>query len=99
LLKNLIFPKDKIAIFCRRNHIRRLSVFGSALRSDFSGNSDVDILVEFEKGHEPGFAFFAMENELSELIGRKVDLNTPHFLSRYFRDKVISQAQVQYVKS
>jgi predicted nucleotidyltransferase len=59
----------------------------------------VDVLVEFEKGHEPGFAFFDMQDELSRLIGRKVDLNTPGFLSRYFRDDVIKRAEVQYVKN
>ena len=96
--KNVIMPKERIADFCRRHHIIRLSLFGSALRSDFFETSDIDILVEFEKGYEPGFAFFAMQDELSELIGRKVDLNTPGFISRYFRDKVISEAEVQYVK-
>lgn len=97
--KNFIIPKERIADFCRRHHIIRLSLFGSALRSDFSETSDIDILVEFEKGHEPGFAFFAMQDELSELIGRKVDLNTPGFISRYFRNKVISEAEVQYVRN
>jgi len=97
--RNIAIPKDKIRDFCRRYHILRLSVFGSALRDDFSLDSDVDVLVEFEKGCEPGFAFFDMEAELSELIGRKVDLNTPGFLSRYFRDEVIKQAEVQYVKN
>ena len=92
-------PKDKIAGFCRRHHIRRLSVFGSALRDDFSADSDVDVLVEFEAGHEPGFAFFDMQDELSELLGRKVDLNTPNFLSRYFRDAVLEEAEAQYVQS
>jgi hypothetical protein len=87
-----------VAAFCREHHIRRLSVFGSALRDDFGGDSDVDILVEFDEKHTPGFAFFGMEDELSRLIGRKVDLNTPRFLSRYFRDKVIEEAEVQYVE-
>lgn len=97
--KNLIIPKNKIASFCRRHHIQRLSVFGSALRDDFGSDSDVDVLVEFQKGHVPGFAFFDMQDELSGLLGRKVDLNTPNFLSRYFRDKVIKNAEVQYVES
>ena len=97
--KSLIIPKDKVADFCHRHHIRRLAVFGSALRDDFGPDSDVDVLVEFEKGHEPGFAFFDMEDELSGLIGRKVELYTPNFLSRYFRDKVIEEAEVQYVQS
>ncbi|MBI5723747.1 MAG: nucleotidyltransferase family protein [Planctomycetes bacterium] len=88
--------RDLIAGFCRKHHIRRLSLFGSVLRDDFSAGSDVDVLVEFEPGHVPGFAFFEMEAELSGLVGRKVDLNTPGFLSRYFRDEVLSEAQVQY---
>ncbi len=96
--KNLIIPKDKITDFCRRHHIRKLAVFGSALRGDFAPDSDVDVLVEFQKGQEPGFAFFDMEAELSELIGRKVDLHTPGFLSRYFRDKVLREAEVQYAR-
>ncbi len=89
--------KEKIAEFCRGNHIRRLSFFGSVLRDDFGPDSDVDVLVEFEVGHVPGLAFFGMELELSEIIGRKVDLNTPNFLSRYFRDEVTASAEVQYV--
>ncbi|MGD0951851.1 MAG: nucleotidyltransferase family protein [Methanotrichaceae archaeon] len=79
--------KEKIAEFCRRHHIRRLSLFGSVLRDDFGPASDVDVLVEFEPGHIPGLAFFSMEEELSQMIGRKVDLNTPGFLSPYFGDK------------
>jgi len=89
-------PKDKIKAFCRKNHIARLSVFGSALGERFSPQSDIDILVEFEPGHVPGFAFFKIEDELSELLGRKVELNTPGFLSRYFRDEVVRRAEVQY---
>jgi uncharacterized protein len=89
-------PKDKIVEFCRKHHIRKLSFFGSVLREDFGPDSDVDILVEFEAGHVPGLAFFAMENELSEILGRKVDLNTPNFLSRYFRNQVLAEAEIQY---
>jgi hypothetical protein len=88
--------KYRIAEFCRRHRIRRLALFGSALRDDFGPRSDVDVLVEFEHGHVPGLAFFAMENELAEIIGRKVDLNTPQFLSRYFRDDVLATAEDQY---
>jgi len=80
-----------------RNHIQKLSFFGSFLRDDFESSSDIDVLVEFEVGHTPGLAFFAMQEELSEIIGHTVDLNTPQFLSRYFRDKVIDEAQVLYV--
>jgi len=82
--------------FCRRHHIRKLAVFGSVLHDDARPDSDLDVLVEFEPGHVPGLAFFAMEQELSELLGRKVDLNTPQFLSKYFRDRVIEEAEVQY---
>lgn len=97
--KKLTIPKDKITNFCQRNHIRRLAIFGSALRNDFASDSDVDVLVEFLKGQEPGFAFFDMQDELSEMLGRSVDLHTPNFLSRYFRDKVVQEAEVQYVQS
>jgi len=94
--KSLALPRDKIAEFCRRNHVRRLSLFGSALREDFRPESDVDILVEFVPGHVPGFAFFALQDELSELIGRRVDLNTPNFLSEYFREHVMERTEVLY---
>ena len=89
-------PMDEIAAFCRRHHIRQLALFGSVLRKDFGPDSDLDILVEFEPGQVPGLAFFAMEEELSRLLGRKVDLNTPQFLSRYFRDEVLRKAVVVY---
>ncbi len=90
------FPKERIAEFCRRHHIKKLAIFGSALRPDFRADSDVDVLVEFEPGQTPGLAFFGMQDELSTILGRKVDLNTPQCLSRYFRDKVIEEAVVQY---
>ncbi len=89
--------RQKIAEFCRRHYIRKMSFFGSVLRDDFTRDSDVDVLVEFEPGHVPGLAFFEMEAELSRILGRKVDLNTPQCLSRYFRDEVLAEAQVQYV--
>ncbi len=89
-------PVEQVVAFCRRHHVRKLSVFGSVLRADFRPDSDVDVLVEFEPGRTPGLAFFAMQDELSELFGRKVDLHTPHCLSPYFRDKVLQQAQAIY---
>jgi predicted nucleotidyltransferase len=92
-------PKEQIAEFCRRHHIRKLSLFGSVLRDEFGPDSDVDVLVEFEPGHTPGLAFFEMQSELSDLLGRKVDLMTPDFLSRYFRDEVMREAEVQYARS
>ena len=91
--------RKSLADFCRRNHIRKLALFGSILRDDFRPESDVDVLVEFEPGHVPGLKFFAMERELSQLLGRKVDLNTPNFLSPYFRGRVLAEAEVQYVAS
>ena len=87
---------EKIAAFCRRNHIRKLAFFGSVIRDDFGPESDVDVLVEFEPGKTPGWAFFDMEHELSELLGRKVDLNTRGWLSRHFRDRVAEEAEVEY---
>jgi uncharacterized protein len=89
-------PKDKIADFWRRHHIRKLAVFGSVLHGDARPDSDLDVLVEFDPGHVPGLAFFGMEQELSELLGRKVDLNTPQFLSPSFRDAVLAEAGVEY---
>ncbi len=90
-------PKEKIAEFCKKNHIRRLSLFGSVLRDDFGPGSDVDVLVEFEEGRVPGLITLSgMELELSELIGRKADLRTPEDLSRYFRKEVVESAEVQY---
>lgn len=92
-------PKDKIRELCRQNHIARLSIFGSALGEKFSPDSDIDVLVEFEPGHVPGFAFFKIQDQLSELFGRKVELSTPNFLSKYFRDEVLRQAEVQYARN
>jgi len=85
-----------IAAFCRRHHIRRLWLFGSILRDDFGPDSDIDVLVEFEPGATPGFGFFGLQEELSNILGRKVDLNTPQCLSRYFVDEVLREAQVLY---
>jgi uncharacterized protein len=92
-------PGEQIAEFCRRHHIRRLSLFGSVLRDDFRPESDVDVLVEFEPGHVPGFEFIAIQDELTDLLGRRVDLNTPACLSRYFRERVPSQAEVQFERA
>ena len=87
---------DDIEAFCRRHHIRRLAVFGSVLRGESSPDSDVDVLVEFDPNHVPGLAFFAMQDELAELLGRRVDLNTAGFLSRYFREDVLAEAEDLY---
>lgn len=90
-------PREQIADFCRRHHVRRLSLFGSVLRSDFRPDSDVDVLVEFEMGFVPGLAFFGMQEELSAILGQRVDLNTPGFLSSTFRDEALREAEEQYV--
>src|SRR5579872_4227399 len=88
--------RGQIRDFCRSHHIRRLALFGSVLRSDFETDSDIDVLVEFEPGHVPGFALFSFESELSTLFHGQVDLNTPASLSRYFRDEVVRGAWVLY---
>ena len=93
----LSISQEKVSDFCRRNHIRRLAFFGSVLRDDFGPDSDLDVIVEFEPGHVPGLRYFAMERELSEILGRKVDLNTPGTLSKYFRDRVLAEAEPKYV--
>ncbi len=89
-------PDEAIAEFCRRNHIRTLSLFGSILRDDFTPESDVDVLVEFEEGQTPGLAFFSMGRELSKLLGRRVDFLTPYELSKYYRNEVLSEAEPLY---
>jgi hypothetical protein len=89
-------PKAGINQFCRRHHIRKLSLFGSVLRDDFTVESDIDVLVEFERGKTPGLAIVRMEDELSHLLGRVVDFRTPADLSRYFRDRVLQEAMVIY---
>ena len=87
---------EVVAQFCRRNRIRKLAVFGSALRDDFRPESDLDVLVEFQPGAVPGLAFFSLQDELSKLFGRTVDLNTPNCLSPEFRDDVVATAEVLY---
>lgn len=93
-------PRDKIADFCKRNRIRKLSLFGSALKGELRKDSDIDLLVEFHPEETPGlFDLARMERELSKLLGgRKVDLRTPNELSRYFREEVLSTASVQYAE-
>lgn len=92
-------PRERLAFFCRRHHIRRLSFFGSVISEHFTQDSDVDVLVEFKQGQVVGLLRLAgMEIELSEILGRKVDLRTPGDLSRYFRDDVLAAAEVQYAE-
>ena len=92
--------KEKITRFCHEKHIKRLAIFGSALRPDFHPDSDIDLLVEFEPDHMPGLLGIArLERELSMLFsGRKIDLRTPEDLSLYFRQQVIDEAEVQYAQ-
>ena len=93
---SIAIPQERLKEFCERHRIRKLALFGSVLRDDFGPESDIDVLVEFEPGHHLGFAFFNVQDELSALLGRRVDLNTPGFLSRYFRDEVMRSAEVLY---
>jgi predicted nucleotidyltransferase len=97
----IIIPKEKIADFCHRHSIRRLGFFGSILRNDFRSESDVDVLVEFNPDAKVGFfKLYDLEQELSRILGgRKVDINTPKSLSKYFRDQVLAEVEVQYVQA
>lgn len=97
---HIVVPKDELKEFCRRNHICKLSLFGSVLRDDFRSDSDVDVLVELDREHGPGFiALFQIEQELSRLLGgRKVDLITKKFLNRRIRDQVLADAEIQYAE-
>jgi hypothetical protein len=100
MAKGISIPKDKIKEFCTRNHVKKLSLFGSVLRDDFRKDSDIDVLVEFEPTSKVGFfELYDMEQELSDIFGgRKVEINTPKSLSKYFREKALASAEVQYVR-
>jgi predicted nucleotidyltransferase len=87
---------QRLADFCRRQHIRRLAFFGSVLRDDFGPESDVDVLYEFEPGHEPGWAIESVQEELSKLIGRRVDLVPLKYLNARVRDRILAGAEIQY---
>lgn len=91
-------PKAELEAFCIRHNVRKLSLFGSVLRGDFGPDSDVDVLVEFEPGHVPGFLrLHELEQELSRLFGgRRIDLVTPRFLNARMRDRVLAEAQPAY---
>ncbi|MEO7331715.1 MAG: nucleotidyltransferase family protein [Minicystis sp.] len=97
-MPHLAIDPNELAGFCKANHIRKLSLFGSVLKGTDRPDSDIDLLVEFEQGHTPGmFTLARLENELSDMLGgRKIDLRTPGELSRYFRDEVVRTAEVQY---
>ncbi|MDE2740743.1 MAG: nucleotidyltransferase family protein [Gemmatimonadota bacterium] len=93
-------PKEEIAAFCQRNHIRRMALFGSVLRDDFTPESDVDVLVEFEPSQTPGLEFITMQNELSEILGRQVDMYTFKGVESnrnwLLREEILNSAEVQY---
>ena len=95
-MPRLAIPQEQLAAYCRKHHIRRLSLFGSVLTGTARPDSDIDLLVEFDTGRTPGFEIVTMEDELSVLLGRKVDLRTPGDLSRHFVDEVLGTAEVQY---
>ena len=99
LAQNIFIPEEAIKAFCQRHKIINLAFFFFFLGPDFKPESDVDVLVEFESGHIPGFEFFSMQEELTEILGRPVELHTPNFLSPHFRENVIKEAQVLYVTS
>ena len=97
LIGRVNITQEQIADFCKKNHIKKFAFFGSVLRDDYTSDSDIDILVELDHTYPTGFLKMAqMEIELSEMVGRKVDLRTPKELSRYFRDEVLAEAEVYY---
>jgi hypothetical protein len=96
-LHGIEIPQARIEAFCQVNGICRLALFGSILRDDFRPGSDIDMLVEFQSGVRVGLAFIRMQDELSAILGQRVDLNTPGSLSRYFRDEVLREAETLYV--
>ena len=94
---HLRFDDRDLGAFCRRNHIRQLSFFGSVLREDFGPESDIDVLVEFEEGHTPGLGFVRMRDELSAMFGgRRVDLVTKRALNPLIRDRILRDAEIRY---
>jgi predicted nucleotidyltransferase len=100
MASRLPIDRQALSLYCRRHHVRRLALFGSVLRDDFRPDSDVDVLVEFDPAHVPGFiALSAMEAELSSLFaGHPVDLVTERFLNRRMRQRVLDRAEVQYAE-
>lgn len=96
-LHGIDISKERIEAFCRANGIRRLAIFGSILRDDFRSESDIDVLVEFQPGVRVGLAFIRLQDELSAMLGHKVDLHTPASLSKYFRAEVLNEAEALYV--
>ena len=96
---SLEVSEDAVADFCRRHHIRKLSLFGSVLRDDFSPDSDVDVLIQFEAGHVVGLGIMDLEEELSQLLGgHKIDLVNEKYLNRRLRSRILAEAEVQYAQ-
>jgi predicted nucleotidyltransferase len=95
-LASIDLPAKQIERFCQKHHIRRLAFFGSVVRDDFGPQSDIDVLVEFNPGHTPGFDFFLMEAELSRILGRKVELQTEKFISPEIRRSTLTEAVTAY---
>ena len=92
--------EEWLADFCERHRVRKLSFFGSFTRDDFGAESDIDVLVEFKPNAGVGFELFAMEDELSAVMGgRRVEIDTPNSLSKYFRDEVLAEAERAYVEA
>jgi predicted nucleotidyltransferase len=95
--KILRLPPEAIADFCRRHHIRKLSLFGSVLRDDFRPDSDIDVLVEFEPGHSVGWEIVDIEEELSQILGgHRVDMVREKYLNRWLRKQILESAELQY---
>ena len=94
---HLSIDRAAVSEFCERHHIARLALFGSVIRDDFQPESDIEVLVEFQPGIRVGLAFIQMQDELSAVLGRTVDLHTPASLSKYFRDQVLREAEPLYV--
>src|SRR5947207_2650729 len=95
-MQKLTVDREKLEALCREYHVRRLAVFGSVLHGTDTAGSDLDLLVEFDPESTPGWELFKLQDELSYLFGQTVDLNTPGFLSRYFREQVVASAQTLY---
>jgi uncharacterized protein len=97
-MPELKFNTSELERLCREYHVLRLAVFGSMLSRKAPESSDLDLLVEFDPKHGPGWDMFALEESLSKLFGHAVDLNTPGFISRYFREDVLRSAENLYAR-
>lgn len=98
-VENIVIPLPEIKQFCQKHHINKFALFGSVLHDDFNPNSDIDVLVEFQPEHTPGFIkLYKIQEEISQLFdNRKIDLVTPKFLNYQIRDKILAEMKVCYV--